>query len=331
MRGILADTIDQLPAPHFISESLWRYVLLTEVLRNLGQGESRLLYGLDGDYSDELIQLHREFEEDLQLDFSRRLASAVDRLGGTTASGSRVQTREEIDSILHTIRIDRLERRLSELARDYPIHFVFDGLDRSWSVDQEASVELLHGLVRTIANLGRSHQNSLRFTLFLRQEVYSLLETKSTDLELLGVSRIEWTRELLLELVAARLRYIFRRDDVDDEEAWNLLFPTSIGSVDALDYILRQTLMRPRELLGILQSAMTIVVNHRKESVSEDDLVEAVDQVSAGFVNSICVEYQDVYPDLFEVLAEFGDTPPSFRGTISSLSQAQLPSDIQML
>jgi hypothetical protein len=90
----------------------------------------------------------------------------------------------------------------------------------------------------------------VRCVVFLRSDIYDLLEFGERD-KLPGEEmRIDWNRGALQEVLRARASSSWGRD-IAPAELWGSIFPSVVDVRRTGDYLIDHTLMRPRDVIQL--------------------------------------------------------------------------------
>ena len=294
-----------LPDPQLVFQSIWNYVLTTEMLKALVEKTDRLFSSPDEVTRNKLRQIYHADYDALSLDFGNRVVLALDRVVPADQEISD-QKREIIgEEALKSLRNYDLGRLLRDFARDEGITFfiVADDLDKHWRANTRQSIDLLLGLVAEVARLQRFMGQHLKIVLFLREDIYDVLTRYDDDLPKRDILRMEWTSANLNHLVAARLSTKINAQN--DDEVWSAIFPEPVGNVAASDYILSRSLPRPRDVLNLCQKAIDQAQRNGHEYVTAKDILDGEKSFSEALFYSVSSEFKGLYPDLELVLLEF--------------------------
>jgi hypothetical protein len=94
-------------------------------------------------------------------------------------------------------------------------------------------------------------------------------------------------------------------------DAWQAVNPVLSGGLTAIDQMIHSSLMRPRFLIELCEKAITFAINRRHNSVTADDVEDALKQQSLFLVSDFGYEIRDVAgltEDLFYKFVGKGDT-----------------------
>ena len=304
LTAFLENAID-LPNPQLVFQSIWNYVLTSEMLKALAERTDRLFSSPDELTRNNLRQLYDSARETLALDFGSRVVYALDKVMPSTYDMSPEERRWDAEEALKSLRNYDLGGWLRDFARDESITFyiVADDLDKHWRANTQQSIDLLLGLIAEVDRMQRFFGEYLKIVLFLREDIYDVLIRFDDDIPKRNILRMEWTPTNLHHLVATRLAT--RIEGQDDEEIWSAIFPDPVRNMAAPEYILSRTLPRPRDVLNLCQKAIDQAQRNGHEYVTSEDILDGEKSFSEALFYSIVSEFKGLYPGLDEVLIEF--------------------------
>lgn len=303
-------------------------------------------------------EITRRFEEQVKAEAGGRLSAGIAEISGvggsTSASSSeeRVELAERFQRIVNETQLPRLNKMMSVLNEnilDSPQNFtyvVIDDLDRDW-VDERVVNDLISCLFRTVIDLQRVQH--LKVIVALRTNIFEQLnmgsrrggqEEKFRSLSL----DMRWTRADLKEMLNERARVAANEWELDGVNSLADLLPaTNKVRGNAFDFVLRRTLMRPRDAIAFLNEALRAASG--KQSVTWNELKKAGLPYSEKRLLALRDEWAQSYPGIDKVFEIFQRAPvrlartqftdllesvalllsdPSFRGQrwLMNLSQA---------
>ena len=300
-----------LPDPRFTFQSIWNYVLTTEILKALAEKTDRLLSPPDDVSRNNLRLIYDSEHDNLAMDFGSRVGFA---LGGVMPSDHDMTLEESrlyAEEAFKSLRTYHLSHQLKEFAKKEGITYfiVADDLDKHWRANTQQSIDLLLGLIAEVARMQRFFEENLKIVLFLREDIYDVLTRYDDDLPKRDILRLEWTSSNLHHLVAARLatRIDGHNDEEsqNDEEMWSAIFPEPVENVAASKYILNRSLPRPRDVLSLCQKAIDHAQRNGHTHVTAQDILDGEKSFSEALFYSVSSEFKGLYPNLEEVLIEF--------------------------
>lgn len=297
--------INNLPDPRLTFQSIWNYVLTTEILKSLAENTDRLFSSADDVSRNTLLNIYRSEYDKLAMDFGSRAVFALGKLIPLDHGLSEEERKSKSEEALKSLRNYHLGRLLKDFAKDEKITFfiVADDLDKHWRANTSQSINLLLGLIAEVARMQRFFEQYLKIVIFLREDIYDVLARYDDDLAKRDIMRMEWTLPNLHHLVAARLAK--SSSDQTDEEIWSAIFPERVRNEDASEYLLTNSLPRPRDALNFCQKAIDQAQRNGHMHVTEQDILDGEKQYSEELFTSVSSEFRGMFPKLEEVLIEF--------------------------
>ena len=293
--------------PKLVFQNMWNYVLMLELLKSLSQ-RSDLLYTSPDDLLREYLrQYYDSSQEELSLDFGRRVIQTLNAMITTEIDVSPEKRQANAEQVITSLRDYDLGRRLKEFAIRENITFfiVADDLDKHWRPESMQSIDLLIGLIDEVDRLKRFFGKHLNVVLFLREDIYSVLARYDDDLPKRNLLRLEWTQSNLKHLVARRLDVTMQQDTDDDNTTWVAIFPEKVEGKEASTYILSRSRPRPRDVLDLCQKSIDQAQRNGHGFVTAQDILDGERAFSDGLFWSLSAEFKGLYPQLEDVLFQF--------------------------
>ena len=291
----------------FVSQSVWNYVLISEILKSLA-GRTDKLYQSPNDITrSNLYHYYQDNRELLSLDFGSRVVSVLKDAANVHSQASHEEKASRAAESIKSLRDYQIPKHLKDFADKEDITFfvVADDLDKHWRPDTKQSIDLLIGLIAEVDRLQRFFQGRLKVVMFLREDIYDVLARYDDDLPKRNLLRMEWTQSNLKHLVAERLALSASQVNDDDDTTWSIIFPQHVKGKQATDYILSRSLPRPRDVLDFCQKSIDQAQRNGHSVVTEQDILDGEDSFSEGLFSSVSAEFRGLYPGLEEVLIEF--------------------------
>jgi len=226
----------------------------------------------------------------------------------------RVVNETQIARLNETIQI------INDTVLDSPQHFtylVIDDLDKQW-VDDELMIPLVRCLFDAVADMARVQH--LKILIALRTNIFRQLNYGSQrrgmqEEKIQGmVLPIRWTENDLRLLLEQRVQAASTYYDLSLPLSLSNLLPSKGGKGPALDYILKRTLMRPRDAIMFLNAALREGAG--KNKLSWDNIYKAEALYSKQRLDALRDEWKDPYFDIDKVFEPF-------RGKSTRLTRSQ--------
>jgi len=248
--------------------------------------------------SPEVLTRERNFIEDY--DFDLRLLTLAEE---TLEALQKNQDKEWLRSVGRWKEIGHTMDSIVESINHRTI-ILIDRIDESWD-GSDKSVILLMALMHACVELSSSTQCA-KPLLFLRENVFErvrLMDKEFTRLETF-VTSLEWTRELLVELVERRLNSTLIAKFSLHGETWDGFFQ-STEHQRSQDLVFDYCHYRPRDVLTFCSFAIETAQSRLRERVFLEDLLSAKRRFSDSRLKDLGDEYADNFPQLQLVLGRF--------------------------
>jgi len=206
----------------------------------------------------------------------------------------------------------RLKKRPKEIASamrgiaedsKWQVMVLIDRLDDTWDGSDKAVI-LLMALMHSCVELAAS-VDAIRPLLFVRENIFERvrqIDNEFTRLETCVVS-LDWTKELLVELVERRLTlHLSTKPKIG--EAWYHFFECT-GTKSSQELVFDYCQHRPRDVLTYCAMAVESAQSQRHEVIRIEDLQEARKRFSQSRLKDLGDEYSENYPQIQLVLSRF--------------------------
>jgi hypothetical protein len=245
-------------------------------------------------------------------DLSQRLLRLIDRLIDRFGKHGRITVRDDLTEIVFGGAI----AGLSDAIDDYLAHeksavwFLLDNIDKSWVARGTTSEDVL--IVRGLLEATRKFERQLEdddvevsCLIFIRTDILDHLFRETPDRGKDTAVRLDWDDpDVFKEIVKRRIET--STDLVGDFDAiWRTVCTERVGVEDSFGYLLRRTLMRPRDLLTFLQRAIEVALNRGHSAITAEDILQAESSYSEDMLLSLVFEIDDTHPDLSDSLYSF--------------------------
>jgi hypothetical protein len=262
------------------------------------------------------------FESQIEAEAGGKVGMAGFGAGGSVATADvtspelRAQQAERFQRIVNETQLPRLNQMINVLNEDIldsSQHFtyvVIDDLDRDW-VDESVANALIRCLFRATVDLKRVR--NLKIVVALRTNIFNALnfgaktggqEEKFRSLTL----GVRWTARELENMLTERVRAAAARHDLNAISSVKDLLPaTNKTRGSALEYVLRRTLMRPRDAISYFNECFTLSAG--KPRVTWDIIHQAEREYSVKRLLALRDEWKANYPGLERVFEQFNGVP----------------------
>lgn len=180
---------------------------------------------------------------------------------------------------------------------------LIDRLDDEWD-DSDKAVVLVMALMHACVEI-RAATEAVRPLVFLRENVFDRVRELDGEFSRLETSivSLDWTRELLRELIERRLNAGLISKYALDGSTWNAFFEGD--GATSQDRVFSYCQYRPRDVLLFTSTALSLAQSHQRSQIHSEDLDEAQQSFSENRLKELSDEYADNYPQLSIVLTRF--------------------------
>ena len=301
----------------YVIESLWKYILYTEIALSAAYQVEHVTPWLGSDPANaRLLELLRDEEKALSGDFTVRLETVVAKLLTINADTSAEKFRQGISEALHNSLLSRLRTILSEvLSKKTQVLLLIDNLDKPWTrkADTDHLTDFLLGLITAADRVGEElkhgerNRNTTRFSsaIFLRSDIFNRITEAADEPDKISHTRLTWNDpELLLRIIEER--YTASHGPASDPATmWRKYFCSDVRGIPTRDYLVSRILPRPRDIVYLVKAAVSNAVNRKHDRVEQKDILDAELQYSQYAWDSILVENNSVISGMDQVLLEF--------------------------
>ncbi len=199
--------------------------------------------------------------------------------------------------------------------------FLFDNIDRFWTPVGFGDLDaiIIVGLIECLQEICRRFARAdiaFQWAIFLRSDVYEFVVKSMADYSKLPNASVEWDdRELLTRLFQDRVLQGFGDTRPSWFSVWESVTVPIVNGVATLDFLIDASLMRPRYLIRLFETARRRAVTLGRNRIEETDYLKALEELGWQVLEDFDRELFDVVPDAEALLYDL-----SQLGTRTSLS-----------
>jgi hypothetical protein len=290
LKELLVELQSQGTRKEFIA-AFWQYVLWLEIAYKILEKDERLARR-DSFLGERYAKLSDAFRQRVDTgagDFSERLRLLTEMIGrrfSERADGKSVLNSSEVLEVVYGADIAGIrDEVLSYLHMKGKVLFLFDNLDRmrtpSGFNDDDALI--IVGLVESLQEIAkRFRRGQIDFTwvLFVRSDVYAVVVSAMADYGKLSQQVLEWNdRELLKKVIQKRILDSAPSTDHSWDRVWEAISVATVKDRDTMDFLVESSLMRPRYLIRMFETAKRRAVNMGHQRIQEDDFLAALEEL----------------------------------------------------
>lgn len=264
----------------------WKIILLTNICKifydDFGITEVKEF--------NEVIDILKEMNLFLDISFNNKIKSVKKLKGGVNlriidASIEAQVGEKPIDYIDRlSIMVKLLSDTLSNLElNNRRLIFILDGLDDLLRIKEEQSI-ILSSLIRSIDEINELFVQKKQLTkiiLLIREDMLNkLVDTDLNKIIRDSAMLINWTTTPtdLKKLVDLRFKY---SGSERKEECWLDILPSEIRNKSSWDYLIQNTLLKPRDLLQFFSVLQNLFPD--KQRINDDEFISAIKRYSTDY------------------------------------------------
>ncbi len=297
----------------YLIESVWKYLIYTELLKSIYEKLQNYPPHKELDKVEKgVIDFVEDHKTIIVPEFSIRLESVMETLSGVkcTQNNSLQDYQLKVSELLH----DNIINRLRSIIGDYcstkeKIVILIDNLDKAWQSGTD--LELLSNFLFGLLDIGNSvirdfakESNwkkpvNLSLIIFLREDIFALMEQYFPERDKLQVSRISWDdEEILLRVIEERIQ------NGDNVDVWAKYFCKTVNQKDVKKFITSNIIPRPRDIITLIKQALGNAVSRKHILIEEKDLVDSLTEYSTFALNALMTELLPAYPQIGDFFYE---------------------------
>jgi len=323
--------------------AFWEYVLYLEICRKiLSQDKENYLrdHNLFNLYK-KIHDLYNVDDYSLEGDFSERLTLLINNITtkykekNLSKSLVRLST-PQITEILYCHDLKEIKKNVtSYMKHKNMLWLLFDNIDKGWPTSglEHQDLIIIRALIdatRRIERVFSKEDIDVKTIVFLRNDVYELLVSETSDRGKEGSVLLDWTdKDLLGELLRLRIISNIEEKNSSLQELWLKICISHFNGEDTLQYLLERSLMRPRFLINLINHCKSFAINLNHAKIQEEDIEKGLQAYSTDLLSDICYELKDIDPSLNDVLYAFIESPPFLTNSdiISLLKEYKISND----
>lgn len=293
--------------------AFWTYLLLMELAHKIIEQDAEVARRRPERFAlyEEIRTIYGWDEDVEQGDFSERLMRLVENIVRNSKDAQALTSTAEVTQLIYSNDIRKLNDTLSKYLRHKDgVWLLFDNLDKGLPVDGATPEDVL--LLRTLLEASRKLQrqlerNSVEFhaVVFIRNDIYEHLLVATPDKGKDTAVMLEWNDTDALQRLVHRRMMASTGHTEPFEQLWSTFFETHVGGEESFTYVLKRTMMRPRDLLRFLRQCVNVAVNRGHNRVTENDILQAQKDYSEDQLQEVSFELRDISPNFPDILYSF--------------------------
>lgn len=308
--------------PGYLSESLWKYLVYTELAANvyeeIKQRPSHVEISKAEQSFCNYVDSHKHL---ITSEFTDRMEYAIRELCAIEPSDSTIQQRAKVSEILHNKIISELRKLLGDvLENKEKVVVLVDNLDKAWRSrsDLDILADFLYGLLGAGQKITSEFQKrgsvtwksvNLVLIIFLRSDIYSYIVTHAREGDKISAKQIRWDDPLLLQRIIEERFLAALEWRLDATQVWETYFLPEIKGTVTKDYITSRIIPRPRDMIFFCSAALDNAINHRHSRIELSDINQAERNYSEHVFETLLSETKPIIDNIEDLLYEFAGAP----------------------
>ncbi len=207
-------------------------------------------------------------------------------------------------------------------------YITIDDLDTKW-IDDSLKYKLIRALIETVKSFRqvRSVKIIVSLRLDLLQRVISATRDSGFQSEKYESLRLNlrWSEKELLTLIDRRIQHLVKQRYTSRAVPMKELFPSHIGKLRFEDYLMQQTLLRPRDAILFVNECIARASD--KGQIGVQIVQDAEGTYSQKRVDSLHEEWGTIYPKIDSYLRIFSRRAVSIK--VTELSEESIRSWVE--
>lgn len=207
---------------------------------------------------------------------------------------------------------------------------LIDRIDEAWDGSDRAVIYLMAMMHATVEMSSKT--NIIRPVIFLRENIFERVRQVDNEFGRLetSVTSLDWTPELLRELVERRLAKPFVTKLKLHGDTWDAFFAPYEGH-SSFEHVAEFCQHRPRDVLTYCTLAIQNAVSVRHERVEPSDFQSARKTFSSSRLKDLSDEYAENFPNIGLILGRFYGlgTRYTFNGVASFIERLIVDEEVK--
>jgi|GEM_PF-1285528 len=323
----------------YLLESLWKFMLYSEVLKTLFERISRKpVEAISASAEKEVLRYVQEREFIYNKSFTSRLVEVVRNL----CSSQSEQFDIAISEILHTGEIGKIHRMICDcigIGKITNFTIMIDGLDANWRLGEDYKImaDILLSLIGAARDMWRAckadidkMKGSTRVSIliFLRGDVFKVVLDRAREPDKLIFTQLYWPNvDSLVQIVEKRIMSSLGQNEGKTISWQDFLEPGFTLKIMA-GIIENNILFRPRDIICYYQNVIYHARSRGTSYLTKRDFSSAMRDYSEYAFRSLAAESQPYIPSMADLLFEFAERPQvlSFDEANTVMSEAGIES-----
>lgn len=198
--------------------------------------------------------------------------------------------------------VEKYLKNTIQTLQTQKLYLLVDKVDEIWNNDSWSDTMVI-SLLKAVKEINESFP-SVNCVVFLRQDIYELLNFHDRDKFRGDEVQLSWTDDKLEELILTRANASMGIS-ISVRDFWTRIFPPYVYDEPSSKYILDRTLKRPRDVIQICNLCRDNANIYNHDKIEIEDVIQATEVYSNWKLNDLIVEWKINYPFLNDLLIIF--------------------------
>lgn len=295
--------------------TFWEYIFWLEIAYKILE-KDRIRASRDSDLLAKYDRLEELFNARVDTgsgDFSERLRRLTDRIverfSKEVEDGVSILDSSKTLSIVYGSEIGPIRSEIfSYLKLKGTVAFLFDNIDRIWTPGGFTSDDaaIIVGLIESLQEISRRFEKQgldFQWAVFVRSDIQEFVVAQMADYGKLATRSVEWSdRDLLWRMFTRRLMNEVADRTLSVEAVWSSISVGKIQGKTARDFLLDSSLMRPRYLIRLFETARQRALAFDRDQIDETDYEAGIEELGWQVLEDFDRELSDIVPDAQDLL-----------------------------
>ena len=317
-------SVSELHAQEHLLESIWKYVILTEILVSIsGRIKELPVYASLTRHQRAVSDFLERNQATMDMPFSYRVLKVLEDEQATRDHKVAGPANLPVSERLHSAVLGRLQSLILDyfVGERLSVSLIADGLDGNWlnASDRLLMSRILLSLIGAGAEVWRKLSGRLgastdhldcHLVIMMRSDIFRGVRDVAAERDKLGEIVIAWEHEdAILGVVGRRIGDSLAAGGTEWLD-WDSILAPPFNYAGLRKLFRDRSILRPRDAIFWFQRALNHAAGNQETRLAESDFTDTEGQYSEYAVNAICAEWHPAVADMTTLVYEcFGEGP----------------------
>lgn len=304
---------------------LWLHEIISKIIKNYFPGDSLsgaslVHFFLNNNQDKKKIQMFKDYLDQyeglwFQQDFPEKVTQEIQtnlsaklkfpEMGELTSGISEKEKKEIQSQTTQYVQQEQIKQLLNiiDLLKGYfknnqqkRITVAIDNLDENW-IDDESKYKLINALLTSIRSF--TDTPPLKIIIALRADLLEktcLVNNRQDEKDGSFMVKLDWTKQMIADLLNKRIQYLFKHQYTKQNVRLEEVFSCKINNVEATDFIIGRTMMRPRDAISFVNICIRTADN--SPVITAEHILKAEIEFRMDRLTALRQEWHNIYPEL---------------------------------